>query len=402
MRIWIDAEPAASAPRLFGFTTLERTLRAITKAFGAKAEVFVSGASDMPRDRRCHVLDDSGSLGDRLAAFLAQADGTVLVLDGAAVIDHRLLPLLAQGDDPACFIGDKAAASKTAILRLSPSTPLPSGELSLGDMAGQMVAAGTIRQITADQLPGFVMNLRRDVPFTLERMSSDEDRDALEKRLFQLNYKGSTDFMTKWVYPPIVWQLVRLCIRWRITPNMVTILGIVLAAVAVPLFAGGYWVAGFAAAYSMTILDSVDGKLARLTLTDSPIGNILDHGLDIVHPPFWYAAWAMGLIAGGSQAPLETAAWWLIFFYVADRLVLMVAKKRFGRGLHAVTPLDGAVRTWIARRNVNLVVLTIGLAFGFGPAAFIFISVWQGLTCLWHAARTVLLYPRARHEGFVG
>ncbi len=151
----------------------------------------------------------------------------------------------------------------------------------------------------------------------------------------------------------------------------------------------------------MTVLDSVDGKLARLTLTDSPIGNILDHGLDLVHPPFWYAGWSMGLLAGGSQAPLYSATLWLIGFYLLDRLVLMIAKKRFGQGLHAVTPLDGTVRTWIARRNVNLVILTIGLALGIGSAAFIFIAVWQGLTFGWHAMRTFWLYPRERHEALL-
>jgi phosphatidylglycerophosphate synthase len=40
----------------------------------------------------------------------------------------------------------------------------------------------------------------------------------------------------------------------------------------------------------MSVLDSVDGKLARLTFESTPQGDVLDHGMDIVHPPFWY--WA--------------------------------------------------------------------------------------------------------------
>ena len=51
-------------------------------------------------------------------------------------------------------------------------------------------------------------------------------------------------------------------------------------------------------AYGMSVLDSVDGKLARLTFTDSRLGNFLDHGLDIVHPPIWYVAWAYGIGLG--------------------------------------------------------------------------------------------------------
>lgn len=396
MRIWIDAEPVSRAPRLFGFTTLERLLRAVSRVSGAVTEIVVSGMPDAPADPRYRNLGDSGPLAARLSAYLAAGADPVLALDGAAVIDHRLPPLLIRNTTPACFIGDGSA-----ILRLTPETPPPAEAATLLQAAEAMLASGAIREVGAEELPDFVVNLRRNVPFTLEIMRSGAERDALEKRMFHLNYKGSTDFMTKWVYPPIVWQLVRLCIRWKITPNMVTLLGIFLAVIAVPLFASQHWIAGLAAAYAMTVLDSVDGKLARLTLTNSPIGNILDHGLDLVHPPFWYAGWAMGLVAGGASPVLYTALIWLIVFYCADRLSLKVAKKRFKRGLHAVTPLDGMVRTWIARRNVNLVIFTIGLALGIGPAAFLFITLWQGLTWAWHTGRTIWLYPRERHAALL-
>jgi len=296
MHIWIDAEPVVNAPRLFGFTTLERILRSIAKAKDTPVEVVISGMPDAVEDARYKVLGDTGTVTERLSQYLSSVDGPVLVLDGGAVIDARLLPLMMKDQDAACFYGDQGNTD-TAVLRLTPSTLPPLDAVSLRDIADQLLAADAIREITAAQLPDFVGNLRRNVPFTLERVASDQHRAELEKRLFHLNYKGSTDFMTKWVYPPIVWQLTRLCIHWRITPNMVTIFSIFLTILAIPLFVYEYWFAGFFAAYGMTILDSVDGKLARLTLTDSPIGNILDHGLDIVHPPFWYAAWAAGLLA---------------------------------------------------------------------------------------------------------
>ena len=45
----------------------------------------------------------------------------------------------------------------------------------------------------------------------------------------------------------------------------------------------------------MTFLDTVDGKLARVTVTSTRLGNIFDHGIDLVHPPLWYLAWGIGL-----------------------------------------------------------------------------------------------------------
>ena len=91
----------------------------------------------------------------------------------------------------------------------------------------------------------------------------------MERQLFLDNYKGSTDLLTAYVYPPLVWPAVRLCSLLRVHPNVVTILSIVLAFAAVPLFALGHWLAGFACGYVMSVLDSVDGKLARVTVTST-------------------------------------------------------------------------------------------------------------------------------------
>ena len=70
------------------------------------------------------------------------------------------------------------------------------------------------------------------------------------------------------------------------------------------------------------VLDTVDGKLARCTGQSSKWGNIFDHGVDLVHPPFWWWAWAEGLEAYGR--PFERVYELLIvgaivFGYVAQR-----------------------------------------------------------------------------------
>jgi len=188
-----------------------------------------------------------------------------------------------------------------------------------------------------------------------------------------------------------VWPSVQLCTRYGITPNMVTIVSIILAFAAVPLFAQGDFFWGFVCAYGMSVLDSVDGKVARLTLTDSKIGNVLDHGLDQVHPPFWYFAWAWGLGAHQSTDLLYQAAVWLIIFYIADRLVLAVAKRRLRFALHAATRLDTRVRSLIARRNITMTIMAFALLIGQGAAGLLIVTAWQGLTFAWHSFRTLWL-----------
>lgn len=81
-----------------------------------------------------------------------------------------------------------------------------------------------------------------------------------------------------------------------VTPNQVTILSIFLAIFAGLAFWGGYLVIGLLLGWVMTFLDTVDGKLARVTVSSSEIGEILDHGLDLVHLPLWYLACAFNRI----------------------------------------------------------------------------------------------------------
>ena len=45
----------------------------------------------------------------------------------------------------------------------------------------------------------------------------------------------------------------------------------------------------------MTFLDTVDGKLARVTVNSSYFGHLFDHAIDLISPPFWYLIWGLGL-----------------------------------------------------------------------------------------------------------
>jgi len=397
--VWIDAATAAGDPGLFGIAPIDRHLRALARLRPRPSRIVLSGPADgtavpagLPVERRV----DHGPAGARLARFLAETDaGTVVALDGRAVVDPRLVAFLARSG-PSVVALDGEAEERAAALRLDPRRDTVPGDApTLAALGEDLVAAGRLPSLRQEDFPSFVANLRRTVPFFLFAPRDAVARRRRERWMFWSNYKGSTDVLTKWVYPPLVWPLVRLATRHRIHPNTITLVSAVLTFACVPLFAAGWFWSGLALAFAMTVLDSVDGKVARVTLTDSAIGNVLDHGLDIVHPPLWYGAWAWGLGARTLDDPLALAAIWLIAFYVGDRLVLMVAKARFKRGLHAVAPIDAAIRTWIARRNVNLAIFTGGLALGHGETAFHAIAAWQGLTMLWHAARTgwLLLHP---------
>jgi phosphatidylglycerophosphate synthase len=155
-------------------------------------------------------------------------------------------------------------------------------------------------------------------------------------------------------------------------------------------------------AYGMSVLDSVDGKLARLTFTDSVSGNYLDHGLDMVHPPLWYLSWAygLGIAAEGWSSPLGQGAVAIFVLYVIDRLVLKIYPYVFKRAFHTHSRMDGLVRSFIARRNISLPLFTIGYLVGLGREAFFLIVAWQAATTLYHASRTfwILCIEKAQRQ----
>jgi phosphatidylglycerophosphate synthase len=395
LRVWIDGATAGAAQPLFGLAALERHVRALRRLRPAPRQIVISGCSGPAEIDGVAVQFEpaSGPAGKRLADFIPAApDDPVLALDGAAAVDPRLLAYLAgRGGSAAAVSGD--GAERAAAVRLEGLT-VPEDCANVVALAERLLEEERVAEITEKDVPTFVANLRRDLPFWIFRVPDEEARKRRERFLFWSNYKGSTDFLTRWVYPPLVWPMVRVACRWRLHPNWVTLASVILAFAAVPLFAAGWFWTGLLAAYTMSVLDSVDGKIARLTLTDSALGNVLDHGLDIVHPPLWYLAWAWGLGGHSLDHPVLQAGVLLTAFYVADRLVLAVPKAIFKRGLHSLSPLDARVRSIIARRNVNMAIFTVGLAFGLALEAFYAIVVWQGATFVWHALRTIWLTAR--------
>jgi hypothetical protein len=144
--------------------------------------------------------------------------------------------------------------------------------------------------------------LRKREPPVLERLTP-ETRVAVEKRLFQGSYKGVTDLVTKYVWPTPARIVTRWCALAKMTPNQVTLIGFLLVLAAFWLFWTGQYGWGLVCAWIMTFLDTVDGKLARVTLTSSKWGNVFDHGIDLVHPPFWWWAWYVGVGALGLTMP---------------------------------------------------------------------------------------------------
>jgi len=386
---------------------LERLLRSLQQGGAEFAEVRIEIAAgetppcDLPKDlvRALPVRwsNDEGSTLDRFEAALVDSAGAALLAFSAETeVDPRLIVTLCRTSGSVAFIAGSGDERGVALRLESPLLERPPANAGLVEIAEHAVRQGTAKDFASSDFPGYIPMLRRDLPAYVVRITDAASRDRAERFLFRSNYKGSTDFLTRHVYPPVVWALLRPLTRWRVHPNWITGFDWILAFAVLPLFAGGYWLSGLCLAYTMSILDSVDGKLARLTFRHSGFGEFADHGLDVLHPPLWYMAWAWWLGGGEvDSAPFE-ASLWLLGLYTLDRLCTAVFRKRTGTSIHGFTPLDEKVRTFISRRNVNLAFFTAALSadwiapgHGFALAAFYFIVAWQAASLAWHTERLV-------------
>jgi phosphatidylglycerophosphate synthase len=214
------------------------------------------------------------------------------------------------------------------------------------------------------------------------------DTAAVERALFDNSYKGVTDLVTKYVWPAPALAVTRWCARRRITPNAVTWVSFGFVILATLLFWHGWFVLGVIAAWMMCFLDTVDGKLARCTLTSSKLGNVFDHGIDLLHPPFWYYAWFVGL-GVSLAASLQWALWLVILGYIAGRLQEGLFIWRFEIEIHTWRPIDSWFRLITARRNPNLLILTVAALLQFPDRGLMLVAVWTIISFVFHTVRIV-------------
>ncbi|MFS0736592.1 CDP-alcohol phosphatidyltransferase family protein [Sphingomonas sp. 1P06PA] len=232
---------------------------------------------------------------------------------------------------------------------------------------------------------------KRETPFLMP-LTADTVRAAERKSYFGA-YKGVTDLLTKYLWPEWALVLTRIAARLGITPNMVTAVGAICCVAATYCFAiGQYWL-GMAVGLVFMVLDTVDGKLARCTITSSKWGNIFDHGIDLVHPPFWWWFWATGLASWG-LAYDSTTFWWVQGViqggYLVQRLIEGVFMRRNGMmHIHVWQRFDSRFRLVTARRNPNMVILFASLIVGRPDLGLIAVAWWTGISCAVHAVRLV-------------
>jgi phosphatidylglycerophosphate synthase len=354
----------------------------------AETPVQLWGLSSRQRLERILKKMNIDSRLDHPAA--APTGDSILLLRGDCLYDERLIQSLVQKPGTVLQIvteeGKKAVAAHVAAQDALSVRDLldgaPGGETSLSlSFETPQILASTYQK-----------KLRKiDPPYLLQ--ITEANREKLEKRLFSGSYKGVTDLVTKWVWPwPAQWA-TRFCVRKGITPNQVTSLSLALVFIAGLLFLKGFFAPGLAAAWVMTFLDTVDGKLARVTVNSSTFGHFFDHAIDLISPPFWYLAWGLGLASWQPGIPLSLkAAFWMIFIgYIAGRMAEGIFKKFLEpSGIFCWRPIDSYFRLITGRRNPNLILLSLGLLAGRPDLGLLAVALWTVISSIFLVVRLIM------------
>ncbi|MBB4659296.1 CDP-alcohol phosphatidyltransferase family protein [Parvularcula dongshanensis] len=325
-------------------------------------------------------------------AGVGNAQGRILV-DAAWILSPALMRALVRR--PGTALVERTATGQRRLA----AAHLPAGEaeapiaaMMQADLDEGALEALGLAPYDAEGLAGrYDHQLRkREAPYALDLLSTAPS--DVEWRLFQSAYKGVTDFVTKYAWPRPAFAVTRWAAGAGLTPNMVTTASLVLTILAFFFFMQGQWVLGFLSGWGMTFLDTVDGKLARTTMTSSKWGNRFDHGLDLIHPPFWYWAWYQGTVQSGAfpgVAPewLELSLWIILVGYCADRVVEGIFIRRHGFHIHVWRPADSLLRSFSARRNPNMFVFMVAVILAAPAVGIAVVAAWTAICLVFHAVR---------------
>jgi phosphatidylglycerophosphate synthase len=246
--------------------------------------------------------------------------------------------------------------------------------------AAELVAALGATSVTVD------LSLDRRGRFELGGL---QEVPLAEAWLLRGLVKPSEGFMSRHFERRLSLALTRRLCATRITPNVMTLVSVVVGLLAAPFFlssAPAYQLTGALLFLAHSILDGCDGELARLKFLESRVGALLDVGGDSLVHVAVFSAMAVGWSLDAR------AVWPLLLGAVTVVSTAWAAAVVYGRGMRASTednersPASRLADALAHRDFIYLIVLlaALGKARWFllltalGTPTFLLLLAWVG------------------------
>ncbi len=393
--VWIDATRPASARQLWGMHLVERQVREMALRGCRRFTLLVTEqtrAASVEMRADLHRLYDAEiealEVADERAVFahLAHAEEALVLLAGDAVYDDRVLGHVLAGGRGCAVVDGPRAALFLGVEECA----------ELADKVGhwsELVAWASARLevCSAVDLDPYVASLRLHMPAYIYLLQADGDLRTVDHLMYRRTFKGAIDGVARYGYYHLVRWITRHLARGRSTPNFYTVLSVLCVWGASPLIASGWVGAGLAVAWGGVILDSIDGKLARLRLHLSDAMGAFEHVAAMPGLALWFLAIGWHISEGQLLVaePIALSTWIMLLLFLTDKVCSGLFKKWVGRELFDYRPVDARFHLVAARRNIALLLLTIGALTNALLPWWYGLVGWMALTLVFHLGRLV-------------
>ena len=399
------ADAPEALNELCGVNLLERLLRILQRLGFERAIVFSTRAEivgaeltkrSWPREQITADLVSSAIKPLTAERILEQSPvDRFLIVPANIYCDGRLLAALCAKDSPAALVDSNPPEFARQLIR-NPCGPalvtrnflsaLPPTAPFFNELT-RRIDHGKIDTVDAAKEDDYIVSMRRHVRPVCFRMPLEQDRRLAERIILDSAQKGTLD-LPAYLHAPIETGVISLLCKTRITPNQITIAGLIIGCSATAAFAVGRVGLGIITALIFGIVDGLDGKQSRVKIETTERGK-WEHHLDYLIENSWWAMIAFHLWRSG-QSP---NAFFFLVLLIGSHLLDEFAKRRArmatGRLLDDLTPFDRAFRLIAARRNVYVWLLAIGFLLNAVPQSYAIICGWAAFSAAVHLMRSI-------------
>lgn len=402
--VCIDARRKAAGYQLWGMNIVERQVREMALHDVQRFKIWVSPSSagdvgNWRRDlHRLYLLElvvvEVATLAD-LTRDLGHLEDDIILLEGDVVYDDRVLSYLLKTGPGCRVIGCNAegAAYLAAgqLEQIARDIDSVCDETSAAIEEPLTLPGEDLKAIYSRDIGHYVPELRLTMEPIMVRVLSPADLAPLGRRIYRRTFKGVIDVVARYGYYHLVRFITYPLSFTSIPPNLLTAISILGIWGAIPCFATGHMAAGFSAAWAGVLLDSIDGKLARLRLHLSDRMGAFEHIAAAPGLALWYAALGWYLSATDSAASGDELPWTLagIGAFALDKVVSGGFKRMFGKEIFDYSATDARFHLIAARRNITLSIFTLGAIAGNPGLAFRMAVVWMVITFGYHLVRLI-------------
>ncbi len=265
--------------KIYGLTILERTLHALNRAEVKKAFLVEGEKPDQiegilkkmdPVDLEVHFVENNQEA-------ISKTETPFFYISEPLVIDPNILKeMKLEGEEENNIVTTGEGA---VIFFNSRCSQIPDFDT---DLKNQISSAWKIKE-TENRVFGI--------------LTDAASKRVLEKKLIKSLIKPTDGWVSKNLNRPISISISRVLAHTSVTPNQFTVFtGLIGMVTGFFLALGGYWnyLIGGALFHLTSVLDGVDGELARLKFKSSPFGQWLDTIVDNL----CYLAALAGIIIG--------------------------------------------------------------------------------------------------------